>query len=101
VLNSKKIPKKYALPKWFWIACIGIVVFILGSLGSVVFWHTGWPSYYQALQKCDGKPPVLAGGLLSSQYLAPRDEDYRIPGRPEFKEYFCSEAEAIEAGYHH
>jgi len=102
MVSSKKIPKKYALPKWFWLSWIAVALVIIGSIGAFSFWRSGWPGYYSALSACGGKPPVEARTFITKTYLTPADDKYKIPGNQlGYAEYFCTEAEALEAGYDH
>jgi len=102
MVNTKKISKKYTLPKWFWLGWGIILVIIIISIAIYALWRTGLPGYYNALSACGGKPPVEARTFITSTYLTPADDKYRIPGdQLGYTNYFCTEAEAQEAGYDH
>ncbi|MBM3210327.1 hypothetical protein FJZ39_03240 [Candidatus Saccharibacteria bacterium] len=64
----------------------------------------GWPKYLAAKQKCGGKKPVTAFTFFGSEYTLPTDESYHVPtgSNPIItNKYFCTGAEAIEAGFEH
>lgn len=92
---------QYALPKWFWraviMASVGITLVALG----VFCWFSGWPQYLNALNHCEGHPPVLVGGLFDRTYIAPGDKDYVIPGGSVYDAYYCTVNEVESAGIKH
>lgn len=100
MIKKKETQKEYALPKWFWAILIGAGVIVIILVGWLLFYRTGWPGYLYALNECDGKPPIRVSSFIANRYIAPGDESYRIPGGWGLSTgYYCSEAEAIDAGY--
>ena len=101
--KQKSVKRQYALPKSFWYILAVIVVLAIGSLGWLLFWRTGRPDYIGALNKCNGRPPVVANSFITSTYTRPSDASYKIPVKAGAIDhvYFCSEKEAISAGYKH
>jgi hypothetical protein len=97
----------YALPRWFWVTLVAVVLVIVSSIGYFFYWQTGWPGYLHALDKCGGHPPIRASSPIlygNSTYVTPNDKSYAIPGKvhsgAEYH-YFCTEDEARMAGFEH
>lgn len=98
--KQKELKKQYALPKMFWIILTIVIIVIVSTFGWFLFWRTGWPDYIQALSKCNDRPPIVASSFIASTYTKPGDKSYKIPAGPS-NTYFCTENEAITAGYKH
>lgn len=90
---------QYKLPKSFWLILVGLALVVIILLGWLLIWRSGWPNYVQGLNQCGGKPPVIASTFITSTYVTPADDRYRIPGAAS-DIYFCSEADAKAAGFH-
>lgn len=96
--TNKKID--YSLPRWFWWTLASVVTIIVVSIIYLLVVRTGWPSYIQAVQTCDGKAPVWASSFINNSYIAPGDDHYTVPGPQGLSiRYYCTEQEAIDAGF--
>lgn len=99
--KQKELKKQYPLPKWYWITLVATVLVVIGSIAVFLYWQTGWPGYLHALGECGGRPPVEGSSFMTSTYINPGDDKYRIPGQGGYRMYFCTEDEAQSARFKH
>jgi flagellar basal body-associated protein FliL len=101
MVKNIKTDDKKRLPKVIIVSAIALALIVAATVSYYFYDKSGWPGYVSALHECGNKPPVEAKSFITSTYIKPDDEAYRIPGEKGYRTYYCSENKAQAEGYKH